>query len=135
MSNYAAPIQDMMITLTEVGELERIASLPGGDTAAPDIVLPVLESAGKLAGEVIAPLNQTADKTGSVLENGVVRTPPGFRQAYAAYAEGGWAGMPFDPEQGGQGLPWSVVTATQEMIQSGSLAFALCPMQIGRAHV
>jgi 3-(methylthio)propanoyl-CoA dehydrogenase len=128
MSSYTAPVQDILFTLSEVAGLARIAELPGGDGAAPDIAAQVLESAAQLAGEVIAPLNRVGDTTGSVLENGVVRTPPGFREAYASYVAGGWNAMGFEPEHGGQGLPWAVVTATHEMWQSASLAFGLCPM-------
>jgi alkylation response protein AidB-like acyl-CoA dehydrogenase len=128
MPSYTPPIQDILFTLTEVAGLERVAQLPGCEGAAADVVAQVLESAGQLASEIIAPLNAVGDKVGSVLENGVVRTPPGFREAYAAYVAGGWNAMPFDPAHGGQGLPWTVVSATQEMWQSASLAFGLCPV-------
>ena len=128
MTDYAAPIADMRFTLDHLCGLPEIARLPGYAEATPDLVGQVLEGAGKLAGEVLAPLNQPGDRQGSVLENGVVRTPDGFPAAYRAYAEGGWNGLPFAPEFGGMGLPWVLATAVQEMWQSSNMAFALCPL-------
>jgi alkylation response protein AidB-like acyl-CoA dehydrogenase len=81
-----------------------------------------------LAESVIAPLNQPADHVGSVLENGVVRTPAGFREAYARYAEGGWNGLAADPGHGGQGLPLLLAAPVTEMWNSACMAFALCPL-------
>ena len=88
----------------------------------------MLEEAAKFAAAELAPLNQPADRSGSVLENGVVRTPPGFREAYARYVEGGWGGLAADPEYGGQGLPWTLATPMTEMWNSACMAFALCPL-------
>ena len=91
--SYAAPLADMRFVLEEVAELDELAQLPGYEAASPDLVEAILGEAAKLAGNELAPLNQPADRTGSVLENGVVRTPPGFREAYARYVEGGWNGL------------------------------------------
>src|SRR5262249_58592855 len=88
--------------LEEVAELDQLAQLPGYEAASPDLVEAILSEAAKLAGNELAPLNQPADRAGSVLENGVVRTPPGFREAYTRYVEGGWNGLSFDPEYAGQ---------------------------------
>src|SRR5437879_13860378 len=74
------------------------------------------------------PLNQPADRTGSVLENGVVRTPPGFRQAYRRYVEAGWMGLQCDPDYGGQGLPMSLATAIVAMWNWACMSWALCPV-------
>ncbi len=128
MTTYTAPIADIRFALTELAGLDDIAALPGYADATPDLVGTVLEEAGKLAGEVIAPLNKSGDEQGSRLENGVVRTPEGFKEAYAAYVAGGWNALPFDPEYGGQGLPHLVATAVNELWQSANMAFALCPM-------
>ncbi|MCH7931748.1 MAG: acyl-CoA dehydrogenase family protein, partial [Proteobacteria bacterium] len=128
MTAYAAPIDDIRFALTELAGLDGIAALPGYEDATPDLVDAVLEEAGKLAAEVIAPLNRTGDEQGCRLENGVVRTPDGFREAYAAYVAGGWNALPFDPEHGGQGLPRLVATAVNELWQSANMAFGLCPM-------
>ena len=128
MIPYSAPIQDMRFVLNEVVGMDRIVSLPGYDSATPDMVDAILEEANKLASNVLAPINFSGDQEGSVLENGVVRTPKGFREAYQQYQEGGWNSVPFDPEHGGQGLPWTVAMAVQEMWQSANMSFALCPM-------
>ena len=128
MTTYAAPIADMRFTLDRLCGLAEIARLPGYEEATPDLVGQVLEGAGKLAAAVLAPLNQPGDRQGSVLENGVVRTPDGFPAAYRAYAEGGWNGLPFATDHGGMGLPWVLATAVQEMWQSSNMAFALCPL-------
>jgi alkylation response protein AidB-like acyl-CoA dehydrogenase len=125
---YAAPIKDMQFVLEHVAALDEIARLPGGEAAHPELVGQILEEAGKLAGEELAPLNARGDREGSVLENGVVRTPQGWREAYRKYVDGGWNSVPFEPEFGGQGVPWLVATAVNEMWQSANMAFALCPL-------
>ena len=128
MSDYAAPLAEMRFVLNEIAGLPEIARLPGCEQAAPDLVEPALEEAGKLARDVIAPLNAVGDREHSRLENGVVRTPAGFAQAYQTYVQGGWNSLPFDPAHGGQGLPQVVATAVLEMWTSANLGFSLCPM-------
>ncbi|MBI1206872.1 MAG: acyl-CoA dehydrogenase [Azospirillum sp.] len=125
---YSAPIAEMRFVLNEVVGLGRIAGLPGYDAATPDLVDAVLEEAGKLAAGVLAPINHTGDIEGSHLDNGIVRTPAGFREAYRHYVEAGWNAVPFDPDYGGQGLPWTLAFAVQEMWQSANMAFGLCPL-------
>jgi len=125
---YAAPLADMRFVLEEVAGLDGIAQLPGYEPASPDLVQAILGEAGKLAEGVLAPLNQPADRIGSVLENGVVRTPPGCREAYARYVEGGWNGLAGDPEYGGQGLPLALAAPVIEMWNSACMSFALCPL-------
>ncbi len=116
---YAAPLADMRLTLDAVAGL-------GGEMA--ELADPVLEEAARFAAAELDPLNQPADRTGSVLENGIVRTPPGFREAYRRYAEGGWMGLACDPEHGGQGLPLALATPVVEMWNSACMAWALCPL-------
>ncbi|HLJ22443.1 MAG TPA: acyl-CoA dehydrogenase family protein, partial [Stellaceae bacterium] len=128
MSDYAAPLADMRFALNEIVNLRDVAALPGCEQAAPDIVDQVLEEAAKLAGNVIAPLNAVGDRERSRLENGVVRTPTGFAEAYRSYVEGGWNALPFDPKHGGQGLPHVVSTAVLEVWTSANMAFSLCPL-------
>ena len=128
MSAYAAPLADMRFVLDEIVGLDSIAALPGYEDASPDLVAAVLEEAGKLAAEVLAPLNHPGDRAGCRFENGVVRMPEGFGDAYRHYVEGGWNALPFDPDHGGQGLPWSIATAVQEMWQAANMSFALCPL-------
>jgi 3-(methylthio)propanoyl-CoA dehydrogenase len=128
VTDYIAPLADMRFALHEIAGIGEIASLPGCEQASDDLVDAVLEEAGKLAGGVLAPLNRGGDEQGSRLENGVVRTPEGFKDAYRHYVEGGWNALPFAPEHGGQGLPIAVATAVAEMWNSANMSFALCPL-------
>ena len=127
MTAYTAPLQDMRFALAEFAGLADLATLPGFEDASPELVDAVLEEAAKLTGKVIAPLNQVGDQHPSILENGVVRTPDGFREAYARYRDDGWNSMPFSPDHGGQGLPWSVAMAVMEQIHAANMSFGLCP--------
>jgi 3-(methylthio)propanoyl-CoA dehydrogenase len=126
--SYTAPLADMRFVLEEVAGFGEIAQLPGYEAASVDLVEAILGEAGKLAETVLAPLNQPADRAGSILENGVVRTPQGFREAYGRYVEGGWNGLAFEPEYGGQGLPLALATPVAEMWNSACMSFALCPL-------
>lgn len=126
--SYAAPLAEMRFVLEEVAGIGDVARLPGYEAASPDLVDAILGEAAKLAEIVLAPLNQPADRIGSVLENGVVRTPPGFREAYARYVEGGWNGLTSDPEHGGQGLPLALGSPLAEMWNSACMSLALCPL-------
>ena len=128
MTAYTAPLADMRFVLEELAGLDEIAGLPGYEDATPDLVEAVLSEAGRFAGEVLAPLNHSGDREGAVYENGVVRTPRGFPEAYAQFVENGWGSLPFDPNHGGQGLPWVMATAVQEMWNSANISFALAPL-------
>jgi len=128
MSDYQAPLDEMRFALNAVADLGTIASLPGFEEATPDLAEAILEEAGKLAAEVLGPLNHAGDLAGSLFENGVVRTPAGFREAYGQYVESGWNALPFEPEYGGQGLPWTLAIAIQEMWNASNMSFALCPL-------
>ena len=125
---YSAPVADMRFALNRVIGFDRIAALPGYEDATPDLVDSVLEEAGKFAAGVLAPINAEGDRLGSKLADGVVTQPASFRAAYKQYVEAGWNGVPFEPEYGGQGLPWALAFAVQEMWQSANMAFGLCPM-------
>ncbi|HUC62750.1 MAG TPA: acyl-CoA dehydrogenase [Alphaproteobacteria bacterium] len=124
---YAAPLQDMRFALDLAG-LDKVLGLPGLEAHDRELVDAVLEEAAKLASEVMAPLNATGDRESSRLENGVVRTPTGFKDAYRAFVAGGWNGLPFGAEVGGQGLPVLVHTAVAEMWNASNLSLSLCPM-------
>ena len=128
MSDYQAPIKDMRFVINELAGLKDLAGLPGFEEVTPDLVDAILEEAGKLASDVLAPLNRSGDIEGCKLENGVVRTPKGFPEAYKQFIDGGWNGVPFDPEYGGQGLPWLLQTATFEIWNAANVSLALCPM-------
>src|SRR3546814_14048208 len=119
---YQAPIAEMRFALDAVAGLPKIARLPGYEEATPDLVSAILEEAGKLAADVLAPLNHPGDRQGSVFENGVVRTPEGFQDAYAQFVAGGWNALPFDPDFGGQGLTWSIATSAPEWWQAAHLS-------------
>ncbi len=125
--DYTAPIRDMRFVLEDIVGIERLNEL-GFEDLSSDLIEAVLTEGGKLAAEVIAPLNRSGDLEGAVLENGVVRTPKGFAEAYAIYAQGGWGSIDGDPEYGGQGLPHTLAMASVEMVQSANMAFSVCPL-------
>jgi alkylation response protein AidB-like acyl-CoA dehydrogenase len=122
---YIAPLADMRFALREIAGLARVAALPGYEHATDDTIDAVLEEAAKLAGNGLAPLNQEGDRVGARLENGVVRTPPGFAGIYKEFVAGGWNSLPFETEFGGQGMPWLLATSVQEMWQSANMGFGL----------
>jgi len=129
MSDYHAPLADMRFVLHELAGLERVAALPGYEEATPDVADAILEEAAKFANEVMSPLNAIGDREGSVRgDDGSVRTPPGFKDAYHQFCENGWNGLTKDPEFGGQGLPVLLGTAVEEMWHAANLAFNLCAM-------
>ncbi len=127
MQVYTPPLRDMRFVLHELHGSDALSALDGFEEVTPDLIDAVLEEAGKLVTEVLAPLNQSADQEGCAYENGVVRTPAGFKAAYATFIEGGWNGIACDPKYGGQGLPASVNKLVEEMLCSGNLAFGICP--------
>ena len=127
MTAYQAPLAEMRFVLNDLVGLDRVTALPGCEDATSDLVDAILEEAGKLGAEVLAPVNHTGDIEGCTLENGVVRTPTGHKEAYRQFIDGGWNAVPFDPEYGGQGLPWLVSTAVFEVWHAANMAFALCP--------
>ena len=128
MQPYVAPLREMRFAIEAVGGLDEIAALPGFGEVTAETTAAILDAAGRLAGDVLAPLNQTGDREGCRLADGVVTTPAGFRAAYDAFRDGGWCGMTADPADGGQGLPRLVATAAWETFHAANMAFALCPM-------
>jgi alkylation response protein AidB-like acyl-CoA dehydrogenase len=128
MSTYRAPLKDMRFVLKELAGLGEVAKLPGYGEATPDTVDAILEEASKFASEVLDPINYSGDREGSKFNDGEVRTPKGFRDAYKKFCEGGWNALPFEAEWGGQGLPRLVSTPVQEMWKSSNMSFSLCPL-------
>ena len=122
---YTAPLADMRFALREVAGLADVAALPGYEHATDDMIDAVLDEAAKLASNGLAPLNREGDKVGARLENGVVRTAPGFAGIYKEFVAGGWNSLPFDPAFGGQGMPWLLAATVQEMWQSANMGFGL----------
>jgi alkylation response protein AidB-like acyl-CoA dehydrogenase len=128
MSDYSAPLADMRFALDEAAGLSDLAALPAFESVEPDLVDAILQEAGKLAGEVLAPINQSGDREGCVFENGVVRMPAGFQEAYDELVAGGWISLPFDPAYGGEGLPWTIAMAVQETWHAANMSFGLTPL-------
>ncbi|MEM9681741.1 MAG: acyl-CoA dehydrogenase family protein [Pseudomonadota bacterium] len=128
MTAYNAPLRDISFTLNELGLLDEVAALPGCEDVNEELADAIVEEAGKFSRDVLAPLNASGDQQGASLENGVVRTADGFADAYGTFVEGGWAGIPFDPEFGGQGLPWLLTAATMETWIAANTAWALGPI-------
>ncbi len=127
MQVYEAPLRDMRFVLHELHGLERITALPAYAEATADVIDGVLDEAARLTQEVILPLNASGDLEGCRLENGIVRTPKGFREAYDTFREGGWPSLAGDPAFGGQGLPECVNKLVEEMICAANLSFSLYP--------
>lgn len=130
MAEYNAPLRDMRFLLNEVFEADKLwASLPRlAETVDPDTADAILEEAGKIAGQVLAPLNREADEEGSKWDNGNVTAPHGFKEAYQTYSEGGWGGLGGNPEFGGMGMPKMLVGQVEEMMQGSNMSFGLAPM-------
>ena len=127
MQVYEAPLRDMKFVLNELHADDGFGGLEALEEFTPDLTDAILEEAAKVAQEVLLPLNRSGDIEGCHLENGVVRTPKGFKEAYDLFREGGWCALASDPEWGGQGLPEAVNKLTEEMICSANLSFSLYP--------
>jgi alkylation response protein AidB-like acyl-CoA dehydrogenase len=125
---YRAPVEDVAFLLRDLLDYDgTIATLPGFEDADLETVLEVLAAGGQFCSDVLAPLNGPADREGCHLEEGRVRTPAGFREAYAAFVDGGWAGLGADPAHGGAGLPQVASTAFGEFLAGANLSFSTYP--------
>ncbi|MBN8937142.1 MAG: acyl-CoA dehydrogenase [Rhizobiales bacterium] len=135
---YRAPVADIAFTLRHGGGLGTglgtgLAPAQGG--LGPEDIDAVLQEAGRLANDVIAPLNAVGDRTGAVFKDGIVTTPPGWKEAYRAWTAGGWNAVSLPPEWGGQGLPHALNAACIEMWNSAAMAFGIGPvLTIGAAE-
>ena len=125
---YTAPVNDIMLALKTAGDLDGLIARGIYGGLDEDTVRAVIEEAGKFGSEVLAPLNKVGDKTGSKLVDGKVVTPPGWKEAYKAFADGGWVSLPGDEKWGGQGLPEVVSMTACEIWNAANLGFGLCPM-------
>ncbi|MEW9920851.1 acyl-CoA dehydrogenase C-terminal domain-containing protein [Marimonas sp. MJW-29] len=124
MPTYSAPTKDMQFVLHDVLKVSQ-SDIPGYDELDPDFTSAILEEAGKLTSEVVAPLNVVGDKEGCRLENGVVYTPKGFKEAFEQVKEGGWTGLDMPEEFGGQNMPYVIGTAVGEFFSSANQAFTM----------
>jgi acyl-CoA dehydrogenase len=128
MPTYKAPVEDALFLLKDVLNIERYNNLPGFADASPDVIEAILTEAAKLCEEVLQPLNRVGDIEGCKSNaDGSVTTPSGFKDAYKAYAQGGWFGLAADPQYGGQGLPYTIAALMNEFSASANMAFAMYP--------
>ena len=125
MATYKAPLRDIRFVLNEV--LGGSEPLPGDVEFTPETIDAILDAAAQMAEEVLQPLNRPGDEEGSVLQNGVVRTPKGWKEAYDAFRKDGWVGMPCATEDGGQGMPRLLHNVVKEILCSANLAFGMFP--------
>ncbi|MDR0204667.1 MAG: acyl-CoA dehydrogenase [Delftia acidovorans] len=125
---YSAPLKDMLFAMEHLAQIDQVAQLPGFEEAGLETAQAVLEECAKLCEGVVAPLNLPGDVAPSSLQDGVVTTAAGFKQAFRQYAEGGWQGLQHPQDFGGQGLPKTIGAACVEMLNSANLSFALCPL-------
>jgi alkylation response protein AidB-like acyl-CoA dehydrogenase len=127
MTTYKAPLRDFRFVLDELLDSSELAKLPGYEEATPDTIAAVLEEGARICEEVLFPLNRSGDEEGCTYENGVVRTPKGFREAYETFRAGGWTSLACDPEWGGQGLPHTLAFLFEEMVCSTNMSFGMYP--------
>jgi len=128
MPTYRAPVEHVQFLLQHVVGFQAHAQLPGFADATPDVVEAILSEGGRICEEVLQPLNVSGDREGCKRQaDGSVTTPKGFREAYKAYAEGGWIGLAAPSEYGGQGLPYTLAAAINEFATSANMAFSLYP--------
>ncbi|KFI33677.1 acyl-CoA dehydrogenase [Haematobacter missouriensis] len=125
---FRAPVKDQTFIFDHIVGFQGLSATEPYADATRDLAQQILDEAAKLAGDVLAPLNRAGDLTPAKLENGVVRTSPGFAEGYRAIAEGGWVGMSAAPEFGGMGLPITLATAVNEMFSGACLSLQLNPL-------
>ena len=125
MPSYIAPVDDMMFLFEKLRDNKKYNELEKYKDVSPELVKDILEEAAKINQNLILPLAKAGDENPAILENGVVRTPPGYKEAYQKYIEDGWTSLSCDPKYGGQGMPRTVSAFFDEMISSASLAFKL----------
>ena len=125
MPTYTAPVEDMMFLFEKLRNNKEYNELEKYKEVTPDLVKDILQEAAKINQNLILPLAKVGDENPAVLENGVVRTPPGYKEAYKKYIEDGWTSLSCDPKYGGQGMPKTVSAFFDEMLSSASLSFKL----------
>ncbi len=125
---FRAPVADHRFLLNHVVDFSQVAATERFSDATTEMVEAILTGAARLADEVLAPVNRSGDKTPARLENGIVRSSPGFADAYRAIADGGWISVAASPEYGGMGLPMALATAVNEMMSGACIALQLNPL-------
>ncbi|MEE4244977.1 MAG: acyl-CoA dehydrogenase C-terminal domain-containing protein [Kangiellaceae bacterium] len=128
MHPYKAPVEDIRFILHDWLNITEHYQNNGFEEAADeDLINAILEEGAKFTQEALAPINQSGDQQGCRLEDGVVTTPEGFKQAYQQYCENGWPGLACNPNFGGQGLPYSLSFAVSEMVSSANMSWGMYP--------
>ena len=125
---YRAPVSDFQFLLKHIVNFDQVAATPLFADATAETVDAILTEAARLCENTLAPLNTAGDKHPARLENGVVRTSPGFAEGYRAIADGGWVGLASSPEFGGMGLPLALGSCVNEMMSAACLALMLNPL-------
>ena len=125
---FRAPVSDYQFLFEHVVDLQKVIETDRFAEADKDVIDAILTEAGKMCEEVMYPVQRNGDLQGAVLENGVVRTSPGYAEAYGKVAEGGWISTSADPEYGGMGLPHTITTAVNEMMSASCLSLQLNPL-------
>jgi len=125
MATYTAPINDMMFLFEKLRANPHYNELEKYKEVNPDLAKDILEQAAKITENLILPLAKAGDETPATFENGVVRTPPGYKEAYKQFIEDGWVSLSCDPEYGGQGMPKTISSFFDEMLSAASLSFKL----------
>ena len=125
MPTYTAPVEDMMFLFEKLRNNKNYNEIKKYQEVTPELVKDILEEAAKINQNIILPLAKAGDENPTILENGVVRTPPGYKEAYKKFIEDGWTSLSCDPKYGGQGMPKTVSAFFDEMLSSASLSFKL----------
>ncbi len=125
MPTYNAPLEDMLFLYEKLRDNKNYNEIDKYKEVTTDLVKNILEEAAKINQNLILPLAKAGDEHPTILENGVVRTPPGYKEAYKKFIEDGWTSLSCDPKYGGQGMPRTVSAFFDEMLSSASLAFKL----------
>ena len=130
MSNYKAPLEDLRFALFDVLDVEPLFARLGFDDANRELVDAVLDEAARFTETVLAPLNGIGDEIGCTYDKatGDVTAPPGFKQAFEQFVEGGWIGLTNSPEHGGQGMPSVLGGVLTELVDAANLAWSNFPM-------
>jgi len=125
MPTYIAPVEDMMFLFEKLRNNKNYNEIKKYEEVTPELVKNILEEAAKINQNIILPLAKVGDENPTVLENGIVITPPGYKEAYKKFIEDGWTSLSCDPKYGGQGMPKTVSAFFDEMLSSASLSFKL----------
>ena len=125
MPTYTAPVEDMIFLFEKLRNNKNYNEIKKYQEVTPELVKDILEEAAKINQNIILPLAKSGDENPVILENGVVITPPGYKEAYKKFIEDGWTSLSCDPKYGGQGMPKTISAFFDEMLSSASLSFKL----------